>query len=134
MLRAILGVVVGTVVALACVAGVEMLGHLAFPPPPGIDLADPAQMKTIIEQIPFPAKAAVLVAWFIGAFAGASVAILIGERRALTGWTVALLILASGVATMFQIPHPVWMIVGGVALPILGGWLAARLWARPVSK
>jgi hypothetical protein len=32
---------------------------------------------------------------------------------------------------MTQVPHPVWMMAAGVALPVLGGWLAARLFAKP---
>ena len=134
MLKAILGVVVGAIVAVVGVGALEMLGHMAFPPPPGLDLTDPEQLRTAMEQISFEAKAAVVAAWFLGAFAGAGVAILVADRRAWPGWIVATLVLSFGVMTMIQIPHPVWMMVAGVALPVLAGWMAARIWSRPAAR
>ena len=107
-MRIVAGIVVGAVVAILCVAGIEMVGHLAFPPPPGIDLADPAQVARIMENVPLAALAFVAAAWFIGALAGAWVANLVA-RRALAGWIVVALVLAAGIYTMTTIPHPAWM-------------------------
>ena len=35
--------------------------------------------------------------------------------------------IAFGVATLFMIPHPLWMQVAAVAAPLLGGWIGLRL-------
>lgn len=125
-MRIVAGIVVGAVIAVLCVAGIEMVGHLAFPPPPGTDLTDPAQVARIMENVPWAALAFVAAAWFIGALAGSWVANLIA-KRALAGWIVVALVLAAGIYTMTTIPHPAWMWAMGIALPLIAGWLAQRL-------
>ena len=40
-MRMILGIVAGIAVAVACVAGIEALGHGLYPPPPGLDPTNP---------------------------------------------------------------------------------------------
>ena len=130
-MRIVAGIVIGAVVAILCVAGIESVGHLVFPPPPGTDLTDPAQVARIMENVPAAALAFVAAAWFIGALAGAWVANLVA-RRALAGWIVILLVLAAGVYTMMTIPHPAWMWAMGIALPLIAGWLAQRLAKVPL--
>jgi hypothetical protein len=130
-MKIVLGVVAGIVVAFLCVLGIEMIGHLAFPPPPGIDLTDPAQVARIMENVPRAALAFVAAAWFIGALAGSWVANRVAGR-ALAGWSVVVLVLAAGVYTMTTIPHPAWMWAMGIALPLLAGWLAQRLARVPL--
>ncbi len=130
-MKIVLGVVAGIVVAFVCVLGIEMAGHLAFPPPPGTDLTDPAQVARIMENVPPAALAFVAAAWFIGALAGSWVANLVA-KRALAGWIVALLVLAGGIYTMMMIPHPTWMWAMGIALPLIAGWLAQRLAKVPM--
>jgi len=124
-MKIVLGVVAGFVVAFLCVAGIETIGHMAYPPPPGTNLGDPAQLARLMENIPAAALAFVWGAWFIGALAGAWVANLVA-KRALAGWIVALLVIAGGIYTMTIIPHPVWMWAMGILLPLIAGWLAQR--------
>jgi len=31
------------------------------------------------------------------------------------------------VANLMMIPHPLWMQIGAIAAPLLGGWIVARL-------
>lgn len=125
-MKIVLGVVAGIVVAFLCVAGIEMIGHLAYPPPPGTDLSDPAQLARLMENVPAAAMAFVVAAWFVGALAGAWVANLVA-KRALAGWIVVLLVIAGGVSTMMMIPHPAWMWAMGIGLPLIAGWLAQKL-------
>ena len=124
-MRIVAGIVIGAVVAILCVAAIETIGHLAFPPPPATDLTDPAQVARIMATVPLAALAFVAAAWFIGALAGAWVANLVA-RRALAGWIVIALVLAAGIYTMATIPHPAWMWAMGIALPPIAGWLAQR--------
>lgn len=125
----ILGVVAGLVAAIATVFVCEAIGHAIFPPPPGIDLSDPAATADIFERIPFGAKLAVVIAWLLGAFAGAWVARAIG-RWTPAAWIVAALVTLGGVATLVMIPHPLWMQVSAVVLPFAGAWAATRMPAR----
>ena len=61
MLRTILGVVLGVIVGVIVIGVIEGAGHTIFPPPPGVNLTDPAQLSTVMSKIPFPAKIAVLL-------------------------------------------------------------------------
>jgi hypothetical protein len=125
-MRMLIGAVAGIVVAFLIVLAVEFVGHAVFPPPAGLDIHDPADQARLMEAMPAAAKAFVLLAWFLGALAGALVANRIAGQR-LAGWIVALLVIAGGVATMLMIPHPAWMWAAGIALPLLAGWLAGRM-------
>jgi hypothetical protein len=121
-----MGIVAGVVVASLCVFAVEWIGHDLYPTPPGLDINKPADQARLMEAMPSAAKAMVLIGWFVGALAGAWVANRIAGRG-LAGWIVALLVIAAGVATMLMITHPGWMWAGGIALPLLGAWIADRM-------
>lgn len=125
-MKVVIGVVAGVVAAFLCVLGIETVGHLIFPPPPGTDLTNPAEVARLMEIVPPAALAFVVIAWFVGALAGAWVANAVA-KRGLAGWIVALLVIAGGVYTMIMIPHPIWMWAAGIALPLIAGWLAQRL-------
>lgn len=128
-MRLAMGIIAGIVVAFLCVFAVEFVGHSLYPAPAGLDLHNPADQARVMEAMPAAAKAIVLVGWFVGALAGALVANRIAGRS-LAGWAVALLVIAAGVATMVMIPHPAWMWAGGIALPLLGAWIAERMAGR----
>jgi hypothetical protein len=134
MLRLVLGVLAGAVVAVALVAGLEMLGHLLFPPPPGLDVSDPEQLAAMMAQVPLPAKVWVVAAWTLATMGGGVTAALI-SRRGWTAWVIAALVAAAAVATLFMIPHPLWMQIGAVAGPLAGGWLAGVVakWWKPAA-
>lgn len=128
-MRMAMGIIAGIVVAFLCVFAVEWVGHGLYPPPAGLDVNDPADQARLMEAMPAAAKALVLLGWFAGALAGAWTANRIAGRG-IAGWIVALLVIAAGIATMVMIPHPAWMWAGGIALPLLGAWMADRISAR----
>ena len=125
-MRIALGIVAGIVITAACVFVVESVGHAIYPPPPGLDTANPRDMERLIGMLPSGALLFVITAWFIGALAGAITANMIA-RTAVAGWAVALLVIAAGVATMLRIPHPAWMWAAGIGLPLAAALIAARL-------
>ena len=127
------GVLAGIVVAFLCVFAVEWVGHALYPPPPGLDINDPADQARLMAAMPASAKAMVLAAWFVGALLGAWTANRIALRN-LAGWIVAVLVIAAGVATMVMIPHPAWMWAGGILLPLLAGWIAGRTGGRRCAR
>lgn len=125
MVRIILGLICGAVAAVILVFALETLGHLIFPPPEGLDLKDPEVQKTLMEQIPLGAKIAVLIAWFAGAFGGGIAAARI-TKKAWAAWAIgSFMLLMSGI-TLTMFPHPAWMIVGAVILPLLAAWMASK--------
>ena len=131
MLRTILGVVLGVVVGVIVIGVIEGAGHTIFPPPPGVNLTDPAQLSTVMSKITFPAKIAVLLAWIFGTLAGASTADIIAGRRAWAGRIVTLVILALAVFNMTTIPHPASFTAAAVLGVLAAGALADRAFGKP---
>lgn len=123
MVRLILGIVAGVVLAVVLVGSFEMAGHALFPPPAGIDLKDPAQLAAVMDQIPLAAKLWVVGAWTL-ATAIAGLVAAVTAKRAWAAWVIATVVAALAVITILMIPHPMWMKVAAVAGPALGGWLA----------
>jgi hypothetical protein len=131
--RTILGAVAGLVVAFVTIMLVEMAGHVVYPPPPGIDPGNTADMARLIGMLPPGALLFVVAAWAIGAFDGGFVAALIagGNRPRIAALVPALMVVAGVVAMIVAMPaHPLWMSVAGLLLPVpaalAGAWLAGK--------
>ena len=137
--RTIVGALAGLVVAFFTIMLVEMASHAVYPPPPGIDPNNTADMAKLIGMLPLGALLFVVAAWIIGAFDGGFVAALIArdQRPKIAALVPALLVMAGVVAMIVVMPaHPLWMSVAGLLLPVpaalAGAALAARL--RPTSR
>ncbi len=122
--RTALGVVVGMVLAIIISGVVGAVGHILYPLPASMDLTDPADVRMMITVMSPSAKSVVLGSWFLGAFIGGWAAMAIARWRA-APWIVALTIVAGAVWSMIMVPHPLWMMVAGVALPLLAAALIA---------
>ncbi len=128
VIRSVLAVLVGAIVAGILIAVVEAIGHLVYPPPPGINPTDPESLRTALELVPVGALVSVLFAWGIGTFAGSWLAARIAGRSGLAhGMVVGLLMLAAGVANILMDPHPLWFWFPGVAVFPLTAWLGGRM-------
>lgn len=122
----ILGIVAGLVVGGLVVFLVESAGHAMFPPPVGTDLSNPEAMKTLIASLPAGAIVMLLLGWFLGALAGAVTAKVIAKRD-MAAWIVGVIFVALTASNFIYIPHPVWMMAAGAALPLLAAWIATRV-------
>ncbi len=132
IVRGIVAVLAGVIAGFIVVGVMESIGHLIFPPPEGLDLTNPEDMERLMQVIPLGAKIAVVIAWFFGALAGSIVAMMIG-KRALPAWIVTALIIAAGLFTTQMFPHPMWMVIAAIALPLLATLLAKRLMMNRIS-
>lgn len=119
------GALAGIVAAGVTVFAVEFVSHMIWPPPAGTDVTSSADLARIMDVMPVGAKIAVMVAWFMGALAGGLIAKMIARHGAGPG-IVAGFIVAGGIASFAAIPHSLWMIVAGVLLPVVAGWIAHR--------
>ena len=129
ILRKVIGVVLGIVLANLFIFGWEMLGHQL---PLGGRILTPqdAALPGAIDAIPLPAKLWVVAGWFLGAFLGALLAFRVA-RWDYAGWIVGALVAAAGIANIVMLPHPMWMALCAVALPFVGALLAfgvSRRW------
>ena len=128
MLRRILAVATGIVVAMAVVVAVEALGSLVFRPPPGMDPTNADSVRANMPNVAVGALLVVLLAWALGGLAGSYVvARLVSAREALLGFIVGGFVLAGGLAALLQYSHPVWFIVAGPLAVIGATVLGVRL-------
>lgn len=125
IIKLITGTLAGVIVAGLTVGVVEWIGHALFPPPPGLDLSDPAAMATIIDNLPAGALSFVLFGWFTGSLLGGIVAGVVSRNR-IAPWVVSGFILAGGIHSFIAIPHPLWMMATGIALPIIAAIFVTR--------
>ena len=81
--RSILAVIAGVVCAVLTVGMIESIGHFVYPPPPGVDISDPDQLRTIMERLPTGALLFVMAAWIVGALVGGLVAAKLARSHAM---------------------------------------------------
>ncbi len=132
LVRQILGVIAGVVVGGLIVFSVELVGHSVFPPPVGMDLSNPDDMKQLISMLPTGALVMVLVGWLLGSLAGAWTADKIA-RNPIAGWIVAGIFILLTAYNFSVIPHPTWMMAAGILIPLLSAWIAGRLAPKPAA-
>jgi hypothetical protein len=76
--------------------------------------------------MPVGALALVLAGWVVGALDGGLVAASIAKRRA-PAIVVGALVALGALAMVAMVPHPLWMSIAGVLLPVpaalAGAWL-----------
>jgi hypothetical protein len=132
----VLGVLAGLVVMFLLIAGIEMLGHRLYPPPPGIDPRNTADIAALLSVAPMGALGMIVVAWVVGAFGGGAVAAKVSRYWPRTAAVIVACVVVLGVVVMIRtMPHPRWMGLLGVLLPVpaalAGAWLARPRRAIP---
>ena len=121
MIRALAGLAAGLAVAIMTVMATEGIGNQLYPPPAGYDMTSGSA-----ETLPFETLVWPVIGWFLGAAAGAWVAVRVSGLR-WPGWAIAACVLAATILNLALITHPIWVIVAGVIAPLLGGWLGQLL-------
>ncbi|GAB2494760.1 hypothetical protein [Arenimonas alkanexedens] len=128
MLRSILAVLIGILVMGITVAAVQWLGHSLYPPPAGLDPSDPVALATLVSQMPAMALGMVLIAYAFGTFLGAFTAttISLGHKPGVA-IVIGVVMLAMVAMNLLLIPHPMWMVVAGLLIPLPVALLAWRI-------
>jgi hypothetical protein len=129
MIRKILGVVFGIIVAGLAVAGGEFILAAIWPMPIGGGMPDAVAMKTFMANVPLGMKIGLAVVYAVATFFGAAVASNAARGR-WAGWVITTLMLMATVANFVMLPHPVWL----VALCLIGIVLAGGGGTKMGSK
>lgn len=128
-MKRIFGVIVGVAIAFLLVSAVDWIGAALFPTY-DTTFGDPYLAESYVANLPFAAKLIVVGAWLIAPLGGAWLALRIADWRP-GGRIVVALFLAAGLMNQVTLPHPVWMQISAVVLPLIGGWLAQRFHRKP---
>ena len=126
--RKILATLAGLATGFVVIMLLETVSHKLYPPPPGLDLKDPAALKALIASMPLTAFLLVLLAYALASLLGGLVATLVAGRRA-TGPALVVggVLMAGGVANVVMIPHPAWFVAASLALYLPLAYAGARL-------
>ena len=130
MARSMGAVIAALVVMLIVVASIQWLGHSVYPPPEGLDIRDKDAVASAMASAPFGALAFVLLSYAVATFlaAGTATTISLRHKRAVA-IVIGLVMLVLAAINLFVLPHPTWMVVAGLLLPLpvaLLGWLVFR--------
>jgi len=130
--RTIAGVVVGVVVAWLTIMLAEFASAPLHPMPEGLDMRDPESVAAFVATLPVSALLLVLAGWVLGGLVGGYVAASI-SRKPRPALTVGIVIVLGVIVNAVMIPHPMWMTIAGVLLPVPAAWLGAKLATRGAS-
>jgi MFS family permease len=130
--RTIAGMVVGVVVAWLTIMLAEFASAPLHPMAAGFDMHDPASVAAFVATLPIAALLLVLAGWVLGALFGGHVAARLA-RKPRPALVVGIVIVVGVIVNAVMIPHPLWMTIAGVLLPVPAAWLGARLATRRTS-
>ncbi|MCW5549262.1 MAG: hypothetical protein KIT44_09890 [Opitutaceae bacterium] len=131
LVRNLLALLAGALTAIACIGLIQVLAHLAYPPPPGLDLKDPVVRETIMMSAPMGALILVLLSYVTGTFAGAWIAArLSADAATRQGYMIGGMMLISGFMNLTAIPHPPWFWAASITGFIVAAYLGARQGAK----
>ena len=129
MLKLIMSIIAGVIVAFALVFAVDYIVHSISPTGPAPDPDDREAIRAYVAAQPEANLAMLVVGWGLAVLGGAALASRLGQRE-WAGWVVGGLFLFATAANFLLIPHPGWMVFGSIASIMAGGWLGSRLGAR----
>jgi hypothetical protein len=132
--RTVLAVFAGLVTAMVAMIAVEFVSMQLSPPPPGFVLDDEADLARLVEMASPASKALVVLGWALASFLGGWVAARLSrQHRLVAALAIGVLIVIGVLFNAANIPHPLWMTVLGVLLPIPLAVVAARVAGRRAS-
>ena len=130
MIRTMFSVMLGMLVALMTMLGLEFVGTWMFPMPAG-QLNNEADLAAIVASAPTGKLVWVLAGWLVAAFCGGWVAARLSRvHRMGAAIAVGVLIVLGVIANAWMLPHPLWMTLLGVIGPVPLAWCGGRLVLR----
>lgn len=128
ILRKILGVAIGVVLANLVIYGVEwLLVATGFVADNDLGYFDE---EYVLRYGVLSAKLSVILAWALGTVVGAFAAFAIG-RSDWTGWAIAAWVaVLTAFGTLGLYPHPIWIVISAFAVPFIAAVVAFGLYRR----
>ncbi len=107
--RSIGAVVVGLTAALVFVVGVEWMGSILHPFPPGVDPSDIEACRAHVARYPAWVLLLVVLGWGLCTFVSSWLSTRIGSKRhPAHGILIGAILLTLAIVNMAMLPYPVW--------------------------
>lgn len=131
ILRSILAVFAGLVVAALLIGIIEAIGHTLYPLPAGIDPSNREAIAEVMPHAPAGALIFVLIAWDFGNLCGSWLAArLAGRNPMMHAVIVGVILFAGAIYTMLVIPHPVWFWIAAFVISSAATFMGGKLGGR----
>lgn len=127
MLRKILGVLAGVVVAYLVITISQVVSLSMNPFPEGLDMQDKEAMLGYMATLPASAYALVLGGYLVASFLGGLLATLIARTKFVPALIIGGFLTAAAIANAMMIPQPGWVSIVSVLVMIPAAWLGAKL-------
>jgi hypothetical protein len=129
MVRSILAVVVGLIVAVIVTSGLQAVGQFIYPLPPGVNPNDPEALKKVLPTMPTGAFLLLLLDYAAGSLAGGLLAAWVARRRpALHALIVGGVLTVLGFLNLLLLPgHPAWVWAASAVVYLLPAYAGSRL-------
>ncbi|REC40610.1 hypothetical protein [Chryseobacterium sp. 5_R23647] len=115
MVRKILAVFAGVIVASICIWAIETLNHMMYPYPDGMKPNDMEGFKSYIETLPFLGKFMVIVGYAVGALVSGFIATKISKDGKPTAAIICgIVFLVFTIYNMTVLPTPIWFWILGI--------------------
>ncbi|MBL7691626.1 MAG: hypothetical protein JNM41_08520, partial [Flavipsychrobacter sp.] len=112
----------------------EMLIHMVFPAPAGLDLQNREAIAAYMSQVPTVEFVLLLVNYAICSFvAGAVATFVVGRQHRLPAIIVGALITLGGVMNVLTIPQPTWFSALSLLSHLPLALLAYKVFGRPAQ-
>lgn len=129
--RSVIAVSAGLFLGGIATFGVEALGHIAVPPPPGLDPTNLEAVKAAMPTLPVAHFLPLLLAYLAGPTLGAALAARMAPSRALVhAGVVGAFFLLGGIRNFSTIPHPAWFVAASCVAFVLAPFIGTRLVGR----
>ncbi len=123
----ILPTIIGLVVGLVAIIGMEVLESNLFPLPEGYE-SNPLLIQAYIDSTPVWLKVMELITWAIGTLTGSTLATFLARtHKTGHGLMVGVLLLAGGLVFMEIFRHPLWFWISSMFAFLPFSYLGSRI-------
>jgi hypothetical protein len=138
-MKNILSTVLGVISGLFIIFTLEVLSHIIYPLPPGINIDDIEALKAFTSKAPSIVFILLVVSYATASLTGGLIASSMAPANKMAkAITVGGILMGLGAYNLFMIPHPVWTIIISIFLFIpcsyLGGYWGIKLSAKRNNK
>jgi ABC-type Na+ efflux pump permease subunit len=135
MFRNLLSVIVGLIASFIVIEVIEIIGYKMYPPTTNLNFNNPDSFREYISSAPNSVFLLVILGYALGSLAGGFVASVIAKQNKYTkAITVGGILMGLGVFNLFNIPHPLWVIIFALIVFLPFAYFGGKLGIKVSTK